>query len=75
MKRGTLKSRLLAFLLVLCMVAGLTPVYAVSEGETEAFVVNETKTITLAARESCSYTFTPDEDGTYIVYCPINGAF
>ena len=75
MKRRTMKSRLLAFLLVLCMIVGLTPVYAVDEGNLEAFVVNETKTITLGAGESCSYTFTPDEDGTYILYCPISKVF
>ena len=72
MKRRTLKSRLLAFLLVLCMVAGLTPVYAVTEGDFEAFVVNETKVVTLEGGASCSYTFTPDEDGTYILYRPNN---
>ena len=33
MKRRSLKSRMLAFLLVLCMLVGLTPVYAVSVGE------------------------------------------
>lgn len=71
MKRGTLKSRLLAFLLVLCMVAGLTPVYAVTEGDFEAFAVNETKTVALEPGEVVEYTFTPDEDGNYVLYQPV----
>ena len=65
MKRRTLKSRLLAFLLVLCMVVGLTPVYAVSEGEivAEYFIYPD-----MADDDGMVHVeFTPEEDGHYFL--------
>ena len=65
MKRRTLKSRLLAFLLVLCMVVGLTPVYAVSEGEIVAeYFINPG----MADDDGVVHVeFTPEEDGHYFL--------
>lgn len=68
MKRRTLKSRLLAFLLVLCMVVGLTPVYAVGEGEQETIELDVIKMVTLNSGETVAYTFVPAESGNYIVH-------
>lgn len=74
MKRRTLKSRLLAFLLVLCMVVGLTPVYAVSEGEiVQTYELHSS----MADDQGMVHVeFTPEEDGHYfLVICPEFDAF
>lgn len=67
MKRRTLKSRLLAFLLVLCMVVGLTPVYAVSDGEYETLELDVPKLVAVEAGETVTYKFIPEETGEYVV--------
>lgn len=65
MKSRSLKSRVLAFLLVVCMVVGLTPVYAVS---VETFNAGETKTVSIDPGETVAFQFTPSVTGSYTLY-------
>ena len=62
MKSRSLKSRVLAFLLVVCMVVGLTPVYAVSVGTSVA-----TLQVDGTNNSDVHVTFTPTENGHYFL--------
>ena len=63
MKRGTLKFRLLAVLLMLCLLTSLAPVYAVSVGD--LLEGHEIKAIQADTDGVNHFEYTPDESGYY----------
>jgi len=71
MKHGTLKIRLLAVLLTLCLLVGLAPVYAVSVGDVvkeytiDGNTASNDGNLTYDADGKAHLKFTPDESGHY----------